>query len=617
MTLVGALCLAGPAMATTVVTTCGTDNAAGGTNFVAAVAAGGDIAIRCQTGGNTIQFTRMHNLVTGITIDGEGKVTLAGMGSGMMFTVKPLTTLTLKGLTIRNPAAPGSDPRTYAGIVYQPDNKVSIVLQDVNVIDTPLPFLVEQLSAHGGTFARNGSSDSRTLGAINAAQIDLTNVSFDDNTGRPFLSMLFQEFGIVPIRGRVSDCVFRGNKAPALWRGGTLLILGSLFENNGGAPAAFYNSPTYDLVSSRVGFDSGEGLRWAGALELASTSATIDHSIFRGNTGAMGGALYLQDAQVAIQASQLDDNRADAGGAIAIVQTGKSPTARLSLSEVKLRRNQARNDGGALFGNGAIEGKVMLISGNRAGRNGGAIAGIASSSAEGSPTVRSSLVGLLRAARQIPSKLVLRQSFVLDNQSNGPVIDGEEGEVQFGNLLAARNKSGAAAAVIRGSRITLVNTTLADNDAAAIGGVGVRLINTIMANNSHGNCPAGDLGIQGNSLEYPGNSCAGFIKNSPSLDSRFSPGTRSLAHSGGAVSTCLYDSLVQGLDIYGDPRGLATCAIGAVEPSSVRDVAGFLPSDWVRYGIPLWVIYGAPALLLVAFIVGLLRGLINRKSRQT
>lgn len=222
--VLGATFMSAPAAAATVVTDCGTDVAEqGGVNIEEAVEAAGDFTIRCATGGNEIKFTRVRYLTGNVTIDGEQKVTLIGPGDGAMFRVQPNAKLTLKGLTIRNSPANPSDPAAFTAIVFQPDDRISVDLDSVEVRDTRIPFVAEWITARHSRFVRNGQFDNPTIGAVMAAKLSLYDVTFEANSSRPFNSLASEGLSNAVFRGRVVNCLFRGNKVPAQWRLGTSL----------------------------------------------------------------------------------------------------------------------------------------------------------------------------------------------------------------------------------------------------------------------------------------------------------------------------------------------------------------------------------------------------------
>lgn len=66
---------------------------------------------------------------------------------------------------------------------------------------------------------------------------------------------------------------------------------------------------------------------------------------------------------------------------------------------------------------------------------------------------------------------MLRRAFVLDNRSTGATLDGQSADLQFGNLLAARNEAPPGSGAISGASIRLANATIiADNDGGNCAG---------------------------------------------------------------------------------------------------------------------------------------------------
>jgi hypothetical protein len=620
--LLALIVAAGPAAAATVVTACGNDNSPGGVNFESAAAGGGDIIIRCATGGNEIRFTREHQLSGSITIDGERKVALIGAGVGTMFRLQQFATLTLKGLTIRNPPASPADPKAFTGIVFQPEDRVGIELVDVDVSDTRVAFAVERLRARGGSFVRNGHRDSVIMGVVAAAQLELLGTRFEGNLTRPFLAIPVDGVPDLPIRGRIVDCLFKGNKAPAMWRFGTFFADHDRFENNGEGRAFLDDRAAYDMP---LHVEDDAGMMLAGALELRWTHATIARTSFAGNQGMIGGAIGILHADVSLESSEIDDNRAGAGGGIAFMHFPPRPDeptrTRLDLAQVKLRRNQASNDGGALWGNGELAGTAILISGNKAGADGGAVAWISPFLSLPAALPAEFRQALLSIKDFDTGLFELSQGFIVDNEAAGSAVDAQRATLRFGNVIAARNRSGDGGAALRGASVELASSTIVNNEAVGLavapGGSGALLVNSIIADNARGNCSGAGIADKGANLQSPDQSCGTTIRvGAPALDRRFEPGLTSAARSGGYAAACAGHPLVRGIDAYGDPRGQGSCSIGAVEASLVQEVTRAVAGRGPGRQIPRWLLLLVLLFLLLCFILGWLLGWRRKRARR-
>ena len=606
-----------PARAATVVTACGTDTAAGGTNLATALAAGGDISIRCAGGVREIRLTTAWVFRKATAIDGGNQVTLVGPGSGPMFVSDGPRQLSLRNLAIRNPPSNPADPNLFTGIVYDDADQVSIELDNVQVSDTRLPFAVRRFVARNSTFTGNGDANNSDFGIVMAGDLDLEGVTFRNNLSRPFAA-LWRGDPIAKgekITARVVNGVFEGNRRPALWMIGSLAIDGSHFTNNGDA-APFKPGGNGHLYGGRIYLELGTSI--AGAVEVVYGRAVITQSTFQNNRGMLGGAVLAWGSSLTVQTSQIENNQAVSAGAIAYLSPEGSglPGAggfRLALGHDKIRGNTAVKDGGALFVLGNVSGDALLISGNKAGESGGAIAvvGPGISPAEAVPAA---IAAKLPSTSSRPGTLALSRVFVLDNTAAGDAVDARAAELRFGNLLASRNTS-TSGATIHGADMELANSTVIGNTGQGVridagpAKVPLRLANTIVAANSGGNCTGALAGLAtgGANLQYPGSDCgASIASGDPSLDVHFEPTLGSPARTSGTMATCTGYDLVDGRDVYGKARGPSTCSIGAVEANFERDVVQHLPLSSDAH-FP-WLLLIILIFLILCFIAGLYVG---------
>jgi predicted outer membrane repeat protein len=608
--LAALLFVAPPAHAQTVVTACGTDTATGGTNLATALVTGGAIVIRCGDGATEIRFTQTHPVGPATTIDGESRVTLNGAGLPAMFAF-PLTgarQLTLRNLAIQNAPTSATSPITSVVADAPAPGATSVELFDVQVSNTVRAFIVGRLAAHNSTFSGNGDPANASQAVVTATNLELTRVTFSNSTSRPFAGG-----AVLPAvsRARIVDCVFEGNQRPSLWIGGELSVVRSRFTGNVNL------EPT---AGDRFGLQSlfiDHALNVAGALELfAGARAAIANSTFTNNRGIWGGAIAALGSVLTVQSSELDGNQATWGGAIAHVSSKDDPSSPvpkmpLSLRHVKLRKNAAEQDGGAVLLIGELTGDAALFSGNTAGRRGGAIATYMEA----------------RFAPQLqPPDVRLSRGLFVDNSATAGsgAIEALDGGLTLGNALVSRNTSSAAAAAVSGRVMELANSTIVANQGGGVriesGGAtppALRLVNTIVAGNIGGNCvgAVGSVRSEGPNLQFPDAVCGAAIAvGDPALRSNFSPGPTSAARGAGAVSVCAGHELVDGRDVYGEERGSAACSIGAVEADLRDDVISRLPAgltDNPQRAQRFFLLF-----LLIWILIGIVFGLIYRKRRR-
>jgi hypothetical protein len=603
-----------------VVTACGTDDAAGGTNLKAALAIGGDIRIACAGGANAIKLTTAHSLASATTID-AGNATLIGPGSGVMFMLSGAQPLKLLNASIQNPPANPVDPDVFTGIVYDTTDTAVVELDTVRVSQTRLPFAVRRLVARNSSFDANGDANNADFGVVMAGELELESVVFRDNLSRPFHA-LWRGDPVAKkqkISARIRQSTFERNKRPGVWAAGDLLIDTSHFIDNGDA-VPFAPGGKGSLYGGQVFLELASSA--AGAVEVVLGQATISRSTFRGNRGMLGGAVLAWRAGLTLQSSTFDGNHAVSAGAVAYLSpAGSHPLMsrlRFSLAHVKLRGNDAVKDAGALLVLGEVSGDAVLMSGNRAGESGGALA-VVSPSVSPAESVPAAVAEQLPEPGTQTTTVSLSRTFVLDNTAALHAVDAANGRLRLGNTLLARNSASASGgAALLAQNLELTNSTVIANQSDGVsvrsgGAQGVRLANTIVA--GHGvNCSGavGALKSEGANLQYPGNGCGAAITVAePSLDARFEPTLGSSARSTGSAATCATHDLVAGRDLYGDSRGAATCSIGAVEADVVRNVINAIGEENVRCFLWLLVIF-----VLVCAIVGFVVGALYRRRKK-
>ncbi len=106
------------------------------------------------------QMSRVHILTNRITIDNERTVTLVSPGSGTMLRGAALTQIHFKGVALRNPVAVQSGKEMITGIVYDPGYHFTVSLDNVQVSDKQLPFLLRIFSTRNSSFTGNGDNNN-------------------------------------------------------------------------------------------------------------------------------------------------------------------------------------------------------------------------------------------------------------------------------------------------------------------------------------------------------------------------------------------------------------------------------------------------------------------------
>lgn len=614
--------IASTALGATTVTACGTDTASGGVNLAAALAKGGDIAIRCAGGVNEIRLTAVRTLAVATTIDG-GDVTLIGPGTGAMFALPVPQPLSLRNLSLKNPPANPADPKLFTGIVYDETDKVAVELTNVKVSDTRLPFAVRRLVARNSSFIANGDANNPDLGVVMAGDLELESVLFRDNLSRPFRTLWREGLNAMNLKisARVINSIFERNRRPASWFSGDLVIGGSQFIGNGSDTPYTPGENGPDYYGGQVFFHIGS-FSSGGAVEIYFGRAIISRSTFKGNRGMLGGAVLAWASSLTLQSSEFDDNQAVSAGAVAYISpAGDQPSLGgplgFRLAHLKLRGNVAAKDGGAVLVVGDVSGESVLLSGNKAGESGGAIA-IVGPGISPDEAVSNDVVEALPLLGSRQSTLALSRTFVLDNTAAQDAIAAGAGVLRLGNALVARNvASSAGGAAIHGQNVELANSTVINNKSEGVriepGGThGARLSNTIISGNS-ANCTGSlaDFTFMGANLQFPGAACGSAVTTSePSLDTRFAPTLTSPARTTGTLGTCAGNDLVDGIDLYGAARGPSSCSIGAVDADLQRDVIRKVGEK----NVP-WLLFAILLLLLSSLILGLLLGARHRRRR--
>jgi hypothetical protein len=371
--------------AQTVVDRCGSDTDPGGTrNLALALTQGGHIVFACPPG-TEIRMTKGHTVAPGTTLDGGGKVTLDAHGLQMTMFYVPNGSFAAQGITIRNAARWRSQLGSLASVLQAEGDatlrNVSIVASESpveirgNGSITDSEFLgntgwsltiggqaeVEGtrfigndtgLSIRGGIvhdslFSQNKACGLRIVHPHSKASV--INSKFLGNVGGGAL-VLSQRSGregptLVSIkRSRFADNTnTNGGGAITIYDatvGAPNVVLPNLlrfpparfvisyneFINNHGSSGGAINADLHEtdglvIVGGIFLRNSADG--FGGALAWVGRSVLISQSLFRGNQGRKGGAIFADyretRARWVIANSLIVENRVDpSGGAIEV-----------------------------------------------------------------------------------------------------------------------------------------------------------------------------------------------------------------------------------------------------------------------------------------------------------
>jgi len=606
------------ASAQQVVTVCGRDDAPGGLNLATAIAAGGEIVIRCPAGQQTIQLTATRNARGIVHVDGEGKVTLRGPVAGPLFTADIV--LRLSRLTVENPRTAATASAPGAGtIILGP--KATVGLDGVTTQDSRAAYVAHSLTAQDSSFLRNGDSAEQVafVPVINADSIELRRVTFTGNFDHPIAG------GSPPAAGRpalsrrivIEDSVFTGNRSTMLLTDARVSIRRTRFEGNGTRPDKW-------------------GGAWeccGGAITLVQADAELSDTEFRDNAASgFGGAIYALGSRLRITRSVFERNKGRVGGAVMF--WGRRPKVniwstenwldppRLELRRAQFRENSATVFGGGLVFAGTVEGDAVLFQANVSAGTGAAIADWrAAALPDPYDGVFDALVGATQPNQ--PDRMTLARPILIDNvaASGGAALHAGTAAVAIGNGLIARNQVKAApGGAVSGATLTLVNTTIADNPAGGLvvaAGATVRLGNTILLRNAGFNCAlGGTLSDAGRNIQYPGNDCgAAVAARNPGLDGQYAPGLISAARGAGDTGLCAADPQVRGVDVFGNSRlERGRCDVGAIERPFPQAMASALGLGSGRHAATklLWLLV---VLVILMFLLGLVCVAWRRRRR--
>lgn len=547
------------AHADAVVNHCAADDQPGaGTNLQAALAIGGRITFACGAPA-TIRLNCHAQITAPTTIDGGGTVTLRV-----------------------DPASPGCSSPS-GSIHYAAFHSISAA---------PLAFKLVGLKLAG--VKPPPSAIAHSLPG------QLAYGSFDLSLERSQISGWMSPVGLTKGSVVVSGSTLSDNdgvvvSAPTVAVGG-----GAVFSNNGGMPLQSTGGAVAVADSEFTGNRTGSRLASCTNAEIINTRFTsnsspdaggaltvncptrIAHSTFVGNNARSGGALYIGDAASRTELIDVtfDSNVASAdGGAISIryeTYAPIPPPQALELHGVVFKANQAQIGGALIFARGALPGvvlnrRVLTAAGTRFIENVAAISGGA--------------VMLIRAEATLSRVLMSGNKA---GQSGGAIaaLQPRDEALFLVNSVLTANVAPVGAA-FAGQGVSIVNSTLVDNTVPAVSAAAslppvplldgpsgpkpIRLLNSIVSGPG-APCGPPDAAApyvdQGHNLQSGGNGCGATIPiGSPQLGPSFIPLPTSPAAHGGDDGACAAPP-VSGRDLWDSMRPYSGhCSIGAAEPN--------------------------------------------------
>ena len=500
--------------AQTRVTLCSSDTQSGpGMNLAQALAQGGVIGFECPAGA-TIRMTTGHNVPSGTTIDGGGRVTLDAHGTPMTMFFVERGSLSLRAITIRGARQRRTIARTLPSVAYSTGE---LVLEGVTIEASESPVL-----------ARGGGRVTRSNFTGNQGWA----VNLDGNGLVEQSTFIANGTGLSIKAGTVRGSVFSQHTAGALrvtYPQADVRITANTFERNAGEGAL--------VLSQRAGRD-GNGV------------VIVNRCTFRNNSnGTGGGAVTIYDTTAAAQRQS----------PVIIEALRRLPPARFVIMYSRFEGNEGRT-AGAIRADLAntrgltIRGGIFLR--NTSAESGGAI------SWQGRSLLVTHSIFRLNAAAATGAALFARMQ---EPQTTWAVA----------NSLVVENSAGPQGAAIDADAMSVINVTIARNRSYGIANVtGARLIaNTLLDGNQSGNClNVSTDAFQGPNLQHGASDCSGVPVQDPELDALYIPSTGSVARAAGDLAICRADP-VSRTDLLFQSRGTRPyCAVGAFERPPVRRI---------------------------------------------
>ena len=349
-----------------------------------------------------------------------------------------------------------------------------------------------------GGEVRENEANVAGAGILNEGNLTLKNVTVADNFG-------------------VNDGGGLANAA-----GATAMIKGSTFSgnvaNNG---AGIHNQGNLTVINSTIGNNEadleGGGLANLGGTATLKNVTIVGNVVVTGNTaGNSGGGIFAANSTVTITNSQVNENQAlngDGGGIFA------DTNSTVTITNSQVNENQALNgDGGGIFAaNSTVTITNSQVNKNEAASRGGGIFIDATSTLKMTGgEVRGNEATLAGAGILNDGNLTLKNVTVADNGQSlvlgFPVNDGGG----LANALGATatieestfsgNVANSGAGIHNQGNLTVINSTIGNNEADLEGGGLANLGGTATLNN---------VTIVGNKVVFSGGNGGGGIRNAP------------------------------------------------------------------------------------------------------
>ena len=371
------------------------------------------------------------------------------------------------------------------------------------------------LTVRDGSFDRNGAGDWG--GAVvndDKGSATILNSSFRENSGLNGGGFANEGTGPVSVR----ESTFTENSASA----GALL--------DGGEGGGIHSSSVGEVVLSGGAFTGNTARSGGGLSNDGGGTLEISRTRFSANRAdEQGGGLLIQSGAVRIVDVDVTGNTADSvlegGGGISyqgdkVVGDGESA----AIQDSRIRDNISHGDGGGIDsrGDGPLAITTTAITGNAAATGGG-IHHVGDAPLEVTRTTLSGNVA----------------------DSGGAVFSDGDGEAAVENSTVSGNRAiRFGGGLLVSSRVTLRNSTVADNSGASGGGINngggdlvgdgsVFLANTIVANNPTGGNCLGSMTSLGGNVENADSCRFRELSDQPGTAPRLGP----LAENGGPTQT--------------------------------------------------------------------------------